>query len=232
MRDRLIRLLHAATGDDGTGAFWPRLTPSGRRVLRLAFLEARQLGHPCLADEHLLLGLLRDGTSPAAATLRARGLDLTTARADLLRVGPTLGPRADPAAALRSLGIHVDQVRHRLDASFGTHAVQSAERRVRRRPRWRGGHARPDPLCGYILAKRAFQLAARHAAQRGDPGIGPQHLLYGVLQDARDPLGTQLSRRSRAELTMLGFTQGRHQPVRLILEARGITIATMLTEIA
>jgi hypothetical protein len=27
-------------------------------------------------------------------------------------------------------------------------------------------------------------------------------------------------------------TQGRHQPVRLILEARGITIATMLTEIA
>jgi ATP-dependent Clp protease ATP-binding subunit ClpA len=232
MRDRLIRLLHAATGDDGTGAFWSRLTPSGRRVLRLAFLEARELGHPCLADEHLLLGLLRDGTSPAAATLRAHGLDLATARADLLRIGPTLGPQADPAAALRSLGIDVDQVRQRLEARFGADAVQSAERRVRRRPRWRGGHPRPNPLCAYLLTKRAFEIASRQAAHRGDPGIGPQHLLYGVLQDARDPLGTQLSRRSRTELTMLGFAQGRPQPVRLMLEAHGITIATMVSEIA
>jgi ATP-dependent Clp protease ATP-binding subunit ClpA len=232
MPDRLIRLLHAATGDDGTGVFWRRLTPSGRQVLRLAFLEARELGHPCLADEHLLLGLLREGTSPAAATLRSHGLDLATARTDLLRIGPTLGPRADPTAAMRSLGIDVDQVRQGLEASFGAQAVQSAERRVRRRPRWRGGHPRPRPLCGYLLTKRAFEFAARHAADRGDPGIGPQHLLYGVLQDAHDPLGTQLGRRSRAELTMLGFARGRPQPVRLMLEAHGVTIATVVTEIA
>jgi hypothetical protein len=76
------------------------------------------------------------------------------------------------------------------------------------------------------------EFAARHAADRGDLGIGPQHLLYGVLQDAHDPLGIQLSRRSRAELSMLGFAQGRPQPVCMMLEARGIRISTIVTEIA
>src|SRR5206468_10103078 len=103
---------------------------------------------------------------------------------------------ASPAAALRALGIDAVEVRQRLEASFGPDALRAAERRVRRRPRWRGGHRRPGALCVYLLAKRAMELAARFAADRGDAGIGPQHLLYGVLLDARDPLGTQLSRRS------------------------------------
>src|SRR5215207_998252 len=218
MWDRLTRLLRAATRDDGTGAMWERLTPDGRQVLRLAFVEARELGHPCMADEHVVLGLLRHGTSPAAALLTAHGLDLATARAELQRVGPTLGPRADPAGALRTLGIEVEEVRRRMEATFGTDALRTAERRVQRRPRWRGGHPRPSPLCVYVLAKRSFEIAARFANGQGDAGIGPEHLLYGVLRDARDPLGTQLSRRSRSELAVLGWTDGRPNPLRLLLE--------------
>jgi hypothetical protein len=56
-----------------------------------------------------------------------------------------------------------------------------------------------------VLAKRALEMAARFAARRGDAGIEPQHLLYGVLCDARDPLGTQLSRPGRRQLALLGF---------------------------
>lgn len=231
MRDRLARLLRGAIGDDGTGGMWDRLTPDGRQVLRLAFIEARELGHPCIADEHVLLGVLRHGGSQAAALLQARGLDLATARAELLRVGPTLGPAADPAGALRTLGIDVEEVRRRLEATFGTHAVQAAERRVRRRPRWRGGHPRPSPLCVYLLAKRSFEFAARFATGRGDDGVGPDHLLYGVVQDARDPLGTQLGRRSRKELAVLGFAPGRPNPVRLQLEARGIDLARLAAQL-
>ncbi|HEX5301388.1 MAG TPA: Clp protease N-terminal domain-containing protein [Streptosporangiaceae bacterium] len=222
MRRRLTRLLRAATGDDGTGAVWPRLTPDGREVIDLAFTEARELGHPCMAGEHLLLGVLRHGTSPAAALLRARGLDLDSARAGLRRAGPALGQGASPATALRAVGIDAGEVRQRLEASFGADALHAAERRVRRRPRWRGGHPRPSPLCVYVLAKRAMEFAARSAADRGDARIGPQHLLYGVLQDARDPLGTQLSRRSRRQLAPLGFVPGRPSPVRLHLQAHGI----------
>jgi ATP-dependent Clp protease ATP-binding subunit ClpA len=229
---RAARLARAATGDDGTGAVWSRLTPDGRQVIDLAFAECRELGHACMASEHVLLGLLRHGTNPAAALLRARGLDFDSARAELRRVGPTLGPGASPAAALRALGIDADEVRQRLETSFGTDALHAAERRVRRRSRWRGGHPRPSPLCVYLLAKRAMEFAARSAADRADAGIGPQHLLYGVLLDARDPLGTQLSRRSRRQLVPLGFVPGRPSPVRLQLQARGIDLQQLAAELS
>lgn len=210
---------------------WGRLTPDGREVIRLAFTEARELGHPCLADEHVLLGLLRHGTSQAAETLRAHGLDHATVRAELQRIGPTLGPRLDPAGALHALGIDVEHVRRQLEASFGTDALHAAERRVRRRPRWRGGHPRPSALCVYLLAKRSFDIADRLAKRDGDAGIGPEHLLYGVLEDARDPLGTQLSRRSRRELAGLGWSPGRPNPLRLLLEARGIDLTRLAAEL-
>jgi len=228
---RLIRLLAASVGEDGTAGIWGRLTPDSQEVIGLAYAEARELGHPGLADEHLLLGLLRHHRSRAATLLRSAGLDLDTARAELERVGPTLGRRADPTAALRTLGIEMDQVRARLEATFGPNTVRAAERRVRRRPRWRGGHARPSPLCAYLLAKRSMQFAAEFADRRGAAGIGPEHLLYGVLRDARDPLGTQLSRRSRRELAGLGWTTGRPNPLRLLLEARGIELSRLAAEL-
>lgn len=231
MLERLTRLLRAAIGDDGTGAMWKRLTPESRQVLRLAFVEARELGHPCLAGEHVLLGLLRHGTGEAATLLRDHGLDLLAVRAELLRVGPALGPRVDPAGALRSLGIEVAEVRRRLETTFGTQALQAAERRVQRRPRWRGGHSRPRPLCVYLLAKRPFDIAARLANRRGDAEIRPEHLLYGVVHDACDPLGTQLSRRSRSQLASLGWAAGRPNPLRLLLEARGIDLIRLATEL-
>jgi len=231
MWDRLTRLLRAASGEDEAGATWDRLTHDGREVMRLAYVEARELGHPCLADEHVLLGVLRHGTSRAADLLRSQGLGLTTARAELLRVGPTLGPRVDPAGALHSLGIDVEEVRRRLEATFGTHALAAAERRVRRRPRWRGGHPRPNPLCHYLLAKRSLAIAARFATRRGDAGIGPEHLLYGVLRDARDPLGAQLSRRSRRQLATLGWTADRPNPLRLVLEGRGIDLTHLAAQL-
>ena len=231
MWEWMPRLFRAATGDDGVGGYWDRLTPDGGEVLRLAFVEARELGHPCVADEHVMLGVLRQGHSEAADLLRAQGLDLATARAELLRAGPTLGRRVDPAGALRSLGIEVEEVRRRLEVTFGASAVEAAVWRVRRRPRWRGGHARPSPLCVYLLAKRAFEISAGFADRRGETGIGPQHLLYGVLHDARDPLGTQLGRRSRLELAALGWRPGRPNPLRLVLEGRGIDLARLAAQL-
>ena len=48
-------------------------------------------------------------------------------------------------------------------------------------------------MCGYLLAKRSMQFAAEFADRRGAAGIGPEHMFYGVLRDARDPVGAQLS---------------------------------------
>jgi ATP-dependent Clp protease ATP-binding subunit ClpA len=209
-----------------------RMTPQAREVVRLAYLESRELGHPVLADEHVLLGLLRHGEGRAASLLQRRGLDLDTARAELLRVGPALSSRVNPEHALRTFGIDVTELNDRLADTFGSDAVLLAQRRVRRRPRWRGGHPRPNALCLHSLTKRSFELAGRLADRRGDPGVGPEHLLYGILVDAADPLGTQLSRRSRRRLAALGLVDGRPNPLRLLLEARGVDMAQLRAELS
>jgi ATP-dependent Clp protease ATP-binding subunit ClpA len=51
-----------------------------RRAVALAAAEARQLGHSRVGTEHLLLGLLADTDSDAAASLRASGATLAGAR--------------------------------------------------------------------------------------------------------------------------------------------------------
>jgi ATP-dependent Clp protease ATP-binding subunit ClpA len=209
-----------------------RMTPQAREVVRLAYLESRELGHPMLTDEHVLLGLLRHGEGRAAELLALHGLDLDTARADLLRVGPALPPRVNPEHALRTFGIDLAELNDRLNDTFGSDAVLLAQRRVRRRPRWRGGHPRPNVLCLHSLAKRSFQIAGRLADRRGDAGVGPEHLLYGIVVDAADPLGTQLSRRSRRRLAALGLIHGRPNPLRLLLEARGIELAQLRAELS
>lgn len=231
MWDRLSRAVLAAVGDDGTGRIWARLTQDGQRVLRFAYLEARELGHPGIADEHLLLGILRHDASRAADLLEAEGLDLAGARAGLLRVGPTLQAAPSGADALRAFGVDVEHVRTRLEAEFGAEALRAAERRVRRRPRWRGGRGSVRPLCVHLLAKRALEIAARAAAREEATGIGPDHLLHGVLQDALDPLGTQLSRRGRRQLARYGFVPGRPNPVRLQLEAHGIELPRLAAQL-
>lgn len=82
-----------------------------------------------------------------------------------------------------------------------------------------------------MLAKRSFDIAARFANERGDAGIGPEHLLYGIVHDARDPQGTQLGRRTRRELATLGWTAGRSNPLRLLLEARGVDLTRLAAQL-
>lgn len=228
---RVSRRAWAAIGDDRVGAVWERFDADAREVMRLAATERREMGHPGLADEHILLGLLRHGSSPAARLLTGHGLDPDVVRAELVAVGSTLPPHADPTAALRAVGIDLDAIRDRLEATFGTAAVRAAERRVRRRPWWRGGRSQRSPLCVHLLAKRALHFAADHAADRGDAHVNPQDLLYGVLRDAQDPLGTQLSRRGRTTLAGLGWTPGRPNPLRLLLQARGVDLPQLATDV-
>jgi len=53
-----------------------------------------------------------------------------------------------------------------------------------------------------------------------------------VLRDARDPLGTQLSRRGRRQLATVGFIPGRPNPVRLLLEAHHIDPSQLAAQLS
>ncbi len=58
-------------------AFRPqRFTAAARQVVILAQEEARQMRHPIIGAEHILLGLLREESGVAAATLRSVGVTL------------------------------------------------------------------------------------------------------------------------------------------------------------
>ncbi len=63
-----------------------RFTPAAHEVVELANQEADRLQHNYLGPEHVLVGILRQGGSRAARVLRAHGLDLEAARAEVGRL--------------------------------------------------------------------------------------------------------------------------------------------------
>ena len=63
-------------------------TPASMRVLELATIDAGDLGYAWIGAEHLLLAIVREGTSPAAQVLAHNGVTLGRLRAALARWTP------------------------------------------------------------------------------------------------------------------------------------------------
>ncbi len=62
------------------------LTPRAKKVIELAWEEARRLNHRFIGTEHLLLGLIREGEGIAAGVLENLGLQLEQVRTETVRV--------------------------------------------------------------------------------------------------------------------------------------------------
>src|SRR5881275_92189 len=60
-----------------------QLTPRAKRVIDLAYEEARQLNNNYIGTEHLLLGLIRGGDGLAARVLVKQGADLERTRREV-----------------------------------------------------------------------------------------------------------------------------------------------------
>jgi hypothetical protein len=122
--------------------------------------------------------------------------------------------RRSGAAAQRRelLGIDLDTVRHQTEQRFGVQAVGEATWRVTRRRWWWGPRVVWTPLCGPpLVAKRALQLASQQAHALGHGEVRPEHLLLGVLEDARQPTDKpKSSRRHRQVIAHLGLPDGYH----------------------
>jgi ATP-dependent Clp protease ATP-binding subunit ClpA len=212
-----------------------RFTQAAHRVVELAEEEAARLGHRYLGPEHVLLGIVRDDNSRAARVLRAHGLDLEAARVEVGRLvdqGVLPRPERNDAELLRDLGIDLEAVRRQAEETFGCEAVDEASWRVTRRSWWRGGALGWTPLCGRpMAAKGALHLASVEADALGQD-VGPEHVLLGVLRDAAalpgDPRPSQRAKRTRA---YLGLPEQGASPVKLVLEARGLTLEQLREEV-
>jgi ATP-dependent Clp protease ATP-binding subunit ClpA len=209
-----------------------RFTEQAHRIVELARWEAEGLGHRYLGPEHLLLGILRDGDSGAAELLRAAGVGLATARAELVDLaghGVVPAPRPSDRELLATLGIDLEAVRRATEHSFGGPVLAAATLRVTRRRWWRGGLVVWTPLCGPpLLAKRAMYLASQQAGSLGHGAVGPGHLLLGVLQDARDPAGrARMSRRHRRIAAHAGLPGGYQGAVAPLLRRLGVDVEAL-----
>ena len=206
-----------------------RFAEQAHRILDLAQQEAERCGHRYLGPEHVLLGVLAEGHSRAAQLLWAHGVELEAARAGLSHlVGRGMVPAPQPSDAdlLGTLGIDLDAVRHTTEQAFGALAVGEATWRVTRRRGWGGRRVVWTPLCGPpFLAKRALQLAAEQARAFGHVQVGPEHVLLGLLEDARSPVDhTRGSRRHRRIIAHVGLPDGYRGAVGSLLAASGVRL--------
>ena len=147
-----------------------RFTKAARDAVVLAQAEAAALGEDHIGTEHLLLGVA-GGPGEAARVLADHGATPEALRAAAL-------PRPEgplDAGALASIGIDLDEIRRRVEASFGPGALERGHR-----PRRRAGSVRMTPG-----AKKSLELALREALARGDRHIGAEHVLLGLLRDER-----------------------------------------------
>lgn len=155
-----------------------RFTADARQTVVLGAEAARELGHDWVGAEHLLIAVAERGPNVATRSLIASGFDPARARNDLQGKA---GPRNDmldeaDAAALRAIGVDLDEVRRRTEAAFGPGALD-------RRRRW-SGRTRTR-VCGLPFmpeAKKGLELALREAIRFGHRSIGSEHLLLGLLR--------------------------------------------------
>ncbi len=158
-----------------------RFTHRAREVVRQARSEAQSLKHSHIGPEHLLLGVLAQPGVPGAATLTRLGLTAETIREDVANVVVTSDLTAADADALRMLGIDLDEVRRRVEKTFGPGALDASQ--VRDWRPWR--RKRTEPTSGHIpftpRAKHILEYALRQAIARKDRHIGVEHIVLGLL---------------------------------------------------
>lgn len=198
-----------------------------RRVLDLARAEAERFGHRYVGPEHLVLGVLRDGSSGAARVLRAQGVDLPAGRAALRRLmerGLVPGPRPSDAELLGSLGIDLEAIRRSTEQTFGHRAVGWAIREATRARRRGVGRVPRTPLRDPpLLISQALYHAGEQAKALGIGVVGPELLLLGVVTDIQTPWPRCMNNPWVWQLhASVGLPEGYRGAAGSLLEALGI----------
>jgi ATP-dependent Clp protease ATP-binding subunit ClpC len=143
-------------------------TPRAKRVLELAFDEARQLGHTYIGTEHILLGLIREGEGVAAQVLHNLGVDLERVRKQVLDLlGEGAGPAASGKAGRARKTPTLDQ--------FGRDLTDMAR------------EGKLDPVIGREAEiQRVIQVLSRRTKNNpcliGEPGVGKTAIAEGLAQ--------------------------------------------------
>jgi ATP-dependent Clp protease ATP-binding subunit ClpA len=145
-----------------------RFTIEARQTVVGAREEARRLHAARIGTEHLLLALLAQEGTAGAAALARHGL-LHDAVAETIRGYGT--PELD-AEALTTLGIDLDAVRDRVEATFGPGALDGVT-----------GRAADEHIPFSRRAKKVLELSLREAIAMKSKSIADGHIALGLLRE-------------------------------------------------
>jgi ATP-dependent Clp protease ATP-binding subunit ClpA len=182
-----------------------RFTHAAREVVVRAQAEARDLRQSPIGTQHVLLALLADETGPVALALRDSGVDAVYVRDEIIRrVGSTAAADLDPlpdadaedAAALKAIGIDLDQVRRAIEENFGPGSLRlprdaEPKRKGLFRRTYGSGHLPFSPR-----SKKVLELSLREALRLKQNFIAPEHIALGILREERGLAAQILSERN------------------------------------
>ena len=158
-----------------------RFTQDARNAVVDAQKNARRLGHNYIGGEHILLAVVSQA-SPASAILAVHGITPEYVEAEInRRIGPGAGAGAAADLfgsldrdALAAIGIDLDTVRARIEASFGPQALARADFELQRGTKL---EARPaGSLRSRLNPRRALPPRLTHGWHRGANRPGNRRL--------------------------------------------------------
>lgn len=152
---------------EGNPVAQPTFTPRAKRVLELAFDEARNLGHTYIGTEHILLGLIREGEGVGAQVLKNLGADVDKVRRTVIEL---LGGAAAAGAKQSARGRRTPT----LD-QYGRDLTEQAR------------EGKLDPvLLREKEIQRVIQVLSRRTKNNpvliGEPGVGKTAIVEGLAQ--------------------------------------------------
>lgn len=108
--------------------FFDSFTERAKKVLDISAEEARSLGHELVGTEHILLGLVREGSGVAARVLEALGVDADKVREEVVRIVGKAQPLQVTRIGLtprgkRVLDLAFQESRTRGDGYIGTEHI-------------------------------------------------------------------------------------------------------------
>ena len=166
-----------------------RFTDKARKVVILAKHKATEQGDAEIRPVHMLYGLAAtDGV--AARALTGLGVDAAAVERELGNgspgdaAGPGAQPAGDDAAALAAIGIDLDEIKRKIEESFGPGALERVPLTRQGPLNWTGRLPLNDQ------AKLSLALSVKEARALHHNYLGTEHLLLGLLRAAeRQPHG-------------------------------------------
>ena len=145
----------------------PSLTPRTKRALEMAVEEAKQMGHPNIGTEHLLLGLVQETEGIAAEVLRSLGISLDKVR--------TQTNKAILESQSQEKSTKKKESKTPITDQLGMDLTARAE------------EGKLDPVIGRSKEiERVIQILSRRTKNNpaliGEPGVGKTAIVEGLAQ--------------------------------------------------